>query len=135
MNSGEYTREGIKKELRKIKDPEYRKALKDKDDAIRKKILDKYGYENLTDFKRNDEDNYEIEFGDDSPYRIERAESAKIANELEKRLNALEDGEEYYPTDGAAIVVPKKKVNKYNRYKSVQNNNLPDFYSKSYKKY
>lgn len=135
MNSGAYTREGIKKELRKIKDPEYRKAFNDKEEAIKKKILDKYGYENLEDFKRNDEDNYEIEFGDDSPYRIKRAESAKIANELEKRLNALEDGEEYYPTDGAAIVVPKKKVNKYNRYKSVQNNNLPDFYSKSYKKY
>ena len=118
MNSGEYTREGIKKELRKIKDPEYRKALKDKDDAIRKKILDKYGYENLTDFKRNDEDNYEIEFGDDSPYRIERAESAKIANELEKRLNALEVGEEYYSTEGAAIVAPKKKANKYNRFES-----------------
>ena len=135
MNSGEYTREGIKKELRKIKDPEYRKALKDKDDAIRKKILDKYGYENLTDFKRNDLDNYEIQFGEYSPYRIKREESARIANELEKRLNALKDGEEYYPTDGATIVVPKKKVNKYNRYKSVQNNNLPDFYSKSYKKY
>ena len=118
MNSGEYTREGIKKELRKIKDPEYRKALKDKDDAIRKKILDKYGYENLTDFKRNDEDNYEIEFGDDSPYRIERAESAKIANELEKRLNALEDGEEYYSTEGTAIVAPKKRANKYNRFES-----------------
>jgi len=135
MNSGRYTKEGIKKELRKIKDPEYRKALKDKDDAIRKKILDKYGYENLTDFKRNDVDNYEIQFGEYSPYRIKREESAKIANELEKRLNALKDGEEYYPTDGATIVVPKKKVNKYNRYKSVQNNNLPDFYSKSYKKY
>ena len=118
MNSGEYTREGIKKELRKIKDPEYRKALKDKDDAIRKKILDKYGYENLTDFKRNDVDNYEIEFGDDSPYRIERAESAKIANELEKRLNALEDGEEYYSTEGTAIVAPKKRANKYNRFES-----------------
>ena len=147
MNSGRYTKEGIKKELRKIKDPEYRKALKDKDDAIRKKILDKYGYENLTDFKRNDEDNYEIEFGDDSPYRIERAEAKKIASELEKRMDAIKDGEEYYPTDGAAIVAPKKKankynrfesrtkVNRYNRYKSVQNNNLPDFYSKSYKKY
>ena len=135
MNSGEYTSEGIKKELRKIKDPEYRKALKDKDDAIRKKILDKYGYENLTDFKRNDVDNYEIQFGEYSPYRIKREESARIANELKKRLNALKDGEEYYPTDGATIVVPKKKVNKYNRYKSVQNNNLPDFYSKSYKKY
>ena len=118
MNSGAYTREGIKKELRKIKDPEYRKALKDKDDAIRKKILDKYGYENLTDFKRNDVDNYEIQFGEYSPYRIKREESARIANELEKRLNALKDGEEYYPTDGATIVVPKKKVNKYNRFES-----------------
>jgi len=118
MNSGRYTKEGIKKELRKIKDPEYRKALKDKDDAIKKKILDKYGYENLTDFKRNDEDNYEIEFGDDSPYRIERAESAKIANEIENRMKAIKDGEEYYPTDGAAIVAPKKKANKYNRFES-----------------
>ena len=118
MNSGEYTREGIKKELRKIKDPEYRKALKDKDRRYKKKILDKYGYENLTDFKRNDVDNYEIQFGEYSPYRIKREESARIANELEKRLNALKDGEEYYPTDGAAVVVPKKKVNKYNRFES-----------------
>jgi hypothetical protein len=135
MNSGRYTKEGIKKELRKIKDPEYRKAENKKDDAIKEKILDKYGYENLEDFKRNDEYNYEIQFGEYSPYRIKREESAKIAYELKKRLNALKDGEEYYPTDGATIVVPKKKVNKYNRYKSVQNNNLPDFYSKSYKKY
>ena len=118
MDSGRYTKEGIKKELRKIKDPEYRKALKDKDDAIRKKILDKYGYDNLTDFKINDKDNYEIHFGEYSPYRIKREESARIANELKKRVNALEYGVEYYPTDGAAIVVPKKKVNKYNRFES-----------------
>jgi hypothetical protein len=118
MNSGRYTKEGIKKELRKIKDPEYRKALKDKDDAIRKKILDKYGYENLTDFKRNDVDNYEIQFGEYSPYRIKREESARIAYELKKRLNALKDGEEYYSTEGTAIVAPKKKANKYNRFES-----------------
>lgn len=115
---GEYTKEEINNAIKRIKDPEYRKAFNDKEKAIKKKILDKYGYENLTDFKRNDEDNYEIEFGDDSPYRIERAESAKIANELEKRMDALEDGEEYYSTEGAAIVAPKKKANKYNRFES-----------------
>lgn len=134
-SSGRYTDKEINKAIRIIKDPEYKKAFNDKEEAIKKKILDKYGYENLEDFKRNDEDNYEIEFGDDSPYRIKRAESTKITNELEKRVNALEDGEEYYSTDGAAIVVPKKKANKYNRYESVQNNNLPDFYSRNYKKY
>jgi hypothetical protein len=39
MNSGRYTKEGIKKELRKIKDPEYRKAENDKEDAIKKKDI------------------------------------------------------------------------------------------------
>jgi len=115
---GEYTKEEINNAIKRIKDPEYRKTFNDKEEAIKKKILDKYGYENLTDFKRNDEDNYEIEFGDDSPYRIERAESAKITLELKKRMDAIKDGEEYYSTEGAAIVAPKKKANKYNRFES-----------------
>ena len=106
MDSGRYTKEGIKKELRKIKDPEYRKSFNDKEEAIKKNILDKYGYENLEDFERNDEKNYEIEFGDDSKYRIERAESARIANELEKRINAIKDGKQY---------VPKKELTPYER--------------------
>ena len=75
-----------------------------------KKILDKYGYENLTDFKRNDKDNYEIEFGDDSPYRIERAESAKITLELRKRMYAIKDGVEYVPEKKKSKVKVKVKV-------------------------
>ena len=94
---GGYTDKEINKAIRIIKDPEYKKAFNDKEDAIKKKILDKYGYENLEDFERNDEKNYEIEFGDDSKYRIERAESARIANELEKRINAIKDGKQYVP--------------------------------------
>ena len=33
-------------------------------------------------------------------------------------MNALEDGEEYYSTEGTAIVAPKKRANKYNRFES-----------------
>ena len=96
-SSGRYTDKEINKAIRIIKDPEYKKAFNDKEKAIKKKILDKYGYDNKEDFERNDEKNYKIEFGERSNYFQERAESAKIANELEKRVNALKDGVEYAP--------------------------------------
>ena len=96
-SSGRYTDKEINKAIRIIKDPEYKKAFNDKEEAIKKKILDKYGYDNKEDFERNDEKNYKIEFGKRSNYFQERAESAKIANELEKRVNALKDGVEYAP--------------------------------------
>jgi hypothetical protein len=95
--SGRYTDKEINKAIRIIKDPEYKKAFNDKEEAIKKKILDKYGYDNKEDFERNDKKNYEIEFGERSNYFQERAESARIANELEKRVNALEYGVEYAP--------------------------------------
>jgi hypothetical protein len=95
--SGRYTDKEINKAIRIIKDPEYKKAFNDKEEAIKKKILDKYGYDNKEDFERNDKKNYDIEFGERSNYFQERAESARIANELEKRVNALEDGVEYAP--------------------------------------
>jgi len=103
---GEYTDKEINKAIRIIKNPEYKKAFNDKEEAIKKKILDEYGYDNLEDFEINDEKNYEIEFGDDSKYRIERAESARIANELEKRMDAIKYGKPY---------VPKKELTPYER--------------------
>ena len=103
---GGYTDKEINKAIRIVKDPEYKKAFNDKEEAIKKKILDKYGYDNLEDFEINDEKNYEIEFGDDSKYRIERAESARIANELEKRMDAIKYGKPY---------VPKKELTPYER--------------------
>jgi len=88
--SGRYTDKEINKAIRIIKDPEYKKAFNDKEKAIKKKILDKYGYDNKEDFKRNDEKNYDIEFGEMSNYFQERVESARIASELEERVNELE---------------------------------------------
>jgi len=88
--SGRYTDKEINKAIRIIKDPEYKKAFNDKEKAIKKKILDKYGYDNKEDFKRNDEKNYDIEFGEGSNYFQERVESARIASELEERVNELE---------------------------------------------
>jgi hypothetical protein len=123
---GGYTDKEINKAIRIIKDPEYKKAFNDKEAAIEKKILDKYGYENLTDFKRNDKDNYEIEFGDDSPYRIERAESAKIANELRNRMYAIKDGVEYVPEKKKS---KSKSKSKRKSWDGITRTNLGSSYS------
>ena len=127
---GGYTDKEINKAIRIIKDPEYKKAFNDKEDAIKKKILDKYGYENLEDFERNDEKNYEIEFGDDSPYRIERAESAKIANELEKRINAIKDGKQYVPKKG---LTPYERQQKERGFSVINRPSIRSSYSRSRK--
>ena len=127
---GGYTDKEINKAIRIIKDPEYKKAFNDKEDAIKKKILDKYGYENLEDFERNDEKNYEIEFGDDSPYRIERAESARIANELEKRINAIKDGKQYVPKKG---LTPYERQQKERGFSVINRPSIRSSYSRSRK--
>ena len=94
MNSGEYTREGIKKELRKIKDPEYRKAEKKIEDDMLKSILDKTKYSSRTDFEKREKENAKNAF---KMYDKKREESLKINRELTNRMDALEYGEQYVP--------------------------------------
>ena len=94
MNSGAYTREGIKKELRKIKDPEYRKAEKKIEDDMLKSILDKTKYSSRTDFEKREKENAKNAF---KMYDKKREESSKISNELENRMKALKYGEQYVP--------------------------------------
>jgi uncharacterized membrane protein YgcG len=99
MDSGRYTKEGIKKELRKIKDPEYSKAENKKEKDIVKAMLKPYGYDNKEDFETYDKDKYEIVFGEDSKYGKERAEARKISNELEKRATAAKYNKQYVPKE------------------------------------
>ena len=94
MNSGAYTREGIKKELRKIKDPEYRKAEKKIEDDMLKSILDKTKYSSRTDFEKREKENAKNAF---KMYDKKREESLKINRELTNRMDALEYGEQYVP--------------------------------------
>jgi uncharacterized membrane protein YgcG len=94
MNSGAYTREGIKKELRKIKDPEYRKAENKIEEDMLKSILDKTKYSSRTDFEKREKENAKNAF---KLYDKKREESLKILNELENRMDALEYGEQYVP--------------------------------------
>jgi len=92
MNSGAYTREGIKKELRKIKDPEYRKAENKIEEDMLKSILDKTKYSSRTDFEKREKENAKNAF---KMYDKKREESLKILNELRNRMDALEYGEQY----------------------------------------
>jgi hypothetical protein len=94
MNSGAYTREGIKKELRKIKDPEYRKAENKIEKDMLKSILDKTKYSSRTDFEEREKENAKNAF---KLYDKKREESLKISNELENRMKALKYGEQYVP--------------------------------------
>jgi len=94
MNSGAYTREGIKKELRKIKDPEYRKAENKIEEDMLKSILDKTKYSSRTDFEKREKENAKNAF---KLYDKKREESLKINRELKNRMDALEYGEQYVP--------------------------------------
>jgi hypothetical protein len=94
MNSGAYTREGIKKELRKIKDPEYRKAENKIEDDMLKSILDKTKYSSRTDFEEREKENAKNAF---KMYDKKRDESLKINRELTNRMKALKYGEQYAP--------------------------------------
>ena len=96
MNSGAYTREGIKKELRKIKDPEYRKAENKIEKDMLKSILDKTKYSSRTDFEEREKENAKNAF---KIYDKKRDESLKILNELENRMKALKYGEQYVPKE------------------------------------
>ena len=92
MDSGRYTKEGIKKELRKIKDPEYRKAENKIEEDMLKSILDKTKYSSRTDFEKREKENAKIAF---KMYDKKREESLKINRELTNRMKALEYDEEY----------------------------------------
>jgi hypothetical protein len=92
MDSGRYTKEGIKKELRKIKDPEYRKAENKIEEDMLKSILDKTKYSSRTDFEKREKKNAKIAF---KMYDKKREESLKINRELTNRMKALEYDEEY----------------------------------------
>jgi hypothetical protein len=94
MDSGRYTKEGIKKELRKIKDPEYRKAEKKIEEDMVKAILDQQTikYSNKQDFEKREKEKAKIAF---KMYHKRREESLKILNELRNRMKALEYDEEY----------------------------------------
>ena len=94
MDSGRYTKEGIKKELRKIKDPEYRKAEKKIEEDMVKAILDQQTikYSNKQDFEKREKEKAKIAF---KMYDKRREESLKILNELKNRMKALEYDEEY----------------------------------------
>jgi len=94
MDSGRYTKEGIKKELRKIKDPEYRKAENKIEEDMLKSILDKTKYSSRTDFEEREKENAKNAF---KLYDKKREESLKISNELENRMKALKYGEQYVP--------------------------------------
>ena len=94
MDSGRYTKEGIRKELRKIKDPEYRKAERKIEEDMVKAILDQQTikYSNKEDFEKREKEKAKIAF---KMYHKRREESLKILNELKNRMKALEYDEEY----------------------------------------
>jgi len=98
MDSGRYTKEGIKKELRKIKDPEYRKAERKIEEDMVKAILDQQTikYSNKEDFEKREKEKAKIAF---KMYHKRREESLKILNELKNRMKALEYDEEYIVKD------------------------------------
>ncbi len=100
---GNSYKDEINHEIKMIKYPEYKKEYNKKEEEVRKNILDKYGYENMEDFERNDKEEYNKVFGDESPFRKERANQVKITKEIKDRVNAFEDGKQY---------VPKKKKRK-----------------------
>ena len=98
MDSGRYTKEGIRKELRKIKDPEYRKAERKIEEDMVKAILDQQTikYSNKEDFEKREKEKAKIAF---KMYHKRREESLKILNELKNRMKALEYDEEYIVKD------------------------------------
>ena len=89
----------IDDELRKLNDPEYRKEENKKEEDEQKRLLDKYGYDSMTEFEYDDKEKYDKVFGDDSPYRKKMAPTAKIRQELDARILAAKFGKAYKPKE------------------------------------
>jgi hypothetical protein len=106
IHKDERSRSIIDDELKKLSDPEFKKQENDKEEAEKKRLLDKYGYDSQEDFERNDKEKYKKVFGEDSPYRKRLAPKAKIQKELKDRMDASEDNKTYRPK------VEKKKEKK-----------------------
>lgn len=109
----ERSRSIIDDELKKLSDPKFKKQENDKEEAEKKRLLDKYGYDSQEDFERNEKEKYKKVFGDDSPYRKRLAPKAKIQKELKDRMDAAEDNKTYRPKDEKEKEKEKKPIDPF----------------------